>query len=425
MNATPARPSSHVATEPRAFPVSLSSGGPSPGDGPDDGTGVGGGGSGPGPRLGLRFAPFEAEAPSRPLRMVHVGPSLVRAGVEVWLKGLARFLDPKRVVLTHCLATHSKYFDPEFAAELPSPCEVVDRDALRLAVADADVLMFWGPGELGRWLEDQPPRLGLFVAHGEGSYTRGMLEACRPVVDHVVAVSRRVRDRVTADFPTTIIPNGVDLTHLARSLPREEARARFGFGPDDFVIGCFGRFSDEKRVHRLIEAAAELPPEYKILLVGWGPLHAPLLELANARVPGRFAFALGTDCFGDYYEAIDALCMVSTEEGCPLVVLEAMFCGRPVIATEVGAVPELIVDRVNGLTVSGTAASIRDAALLLRQYPQWALGLAAEAQRTADQQGHARRMAREYEDLIERLWREKQGRRNGKGGGHVLSTLGR
>lgn len=422
-NAHLLRLSTDEAAEPRAFHVSLSSGGPSPGDNPDHGTGVGGGGPGGGPRLGARFAPFDFEAParprSRPLRMVHVGPSLVRAGVEVWLKGLARFLDPNRVVLTRCLATHSKYFDPEFAAELPAPCEVADRDAVRQAAADADVLMFWGPGELGGWLADQRPKLGVFVAHGEGDYTRGMLEACRPVVDHVVAVSRRVRERVAADFPTTVISNGVDLAHLARSLPRDEARARFGFGPDDFVVGCFGRFSDEKRVHRLIEAAAELPPEFKILLVGWGPLHGPLLELANARVPGRFAFALGTGPLGDYYEAIDALCMASTEEGCPLVVLEAMFCGRPVIATEVGAVPELIVDRINGLIVSGTAASIRDAALLLRQHPQWALGLAAEAKRTADQQGHARRMAREYEDLIERLWLSKRSRRNGKAKEHV------
>jgi len=369
-------------------------------------------------RAASRFAPLSFEGPERPLRVVHVGPSLMRAGVEVWLKGLARFLNPERLVFTRCLATHPEFFDPEFAAELPMPCEVAGRESVRRAVAESDVLMFWGPGEMGGWLKDHPPRLGLFVAHGEGEYTRRMLEACRPVVDHVVAVSRRVRERVAADFPSTVIPNGVDLAHLCRSLPRDESRARFGFGPDDFVIGYVGRFSDEKRAHRLIEAVAELPPRFKVLLVGWGPLHSRLLELANQRVPGRFAFTLGKDCFGDYYEAIDALGMVSAEEGCPMVALEAMLCGRPVIATEVGAVPELIVDRVNGLVVSGTVASIRDAILLLDHHPEWARGLAAEAKRTIDRQGHARRMARDYENLIHRLWRAKPARRNGKAKAH-------
>jgi|GEM_PF-1136574 len=400
-------------SDPRAFAVSLSSGGGGGRtDDPDDGAGL------TGARLAGRFAPLDSGGAARPLRMIHVGPSLMRAGVEVWLKGLARFLDPNRLVFTRCLATQPEFFDPEFAAELPMPCEVADRESVRRAVADSDVLMFWGPGEMGSWLEDQPPRLGLFVAHGEGDYTRRMLEACRPVVDHVVSVSRRVRERVAGDFPTTIIPNGVDLAHLARSLPRDAARARFGFGPEDYVIGYVGRFSHEKRAHRLIEAAAELPPRFKILLVGWGPLDARLLELANARVPGRFALTLGKECVGDYYEAIDALCMVSTEEGYPLVVLEAMLCGRPVIATEVGAVPELIVDRVNGLVVSGTSESIRDAALLLQQHPEWARGLAAEAKRTADQHGHARRMAQDYENLIHRLWAAKRARRNGKVGAH-------
>ncbi len=361
-----------------------------------------------------RFAAPDAEGEARPLRMIHVGPSLMRAGVEVWLKGLSRFLNPDRLVLTRCLVTHEDLYDAEFAAELPMPCEVAGREAVRQAVNDCDVLMFWGPGELGPWLEDHPPRLGLFVAHGEGDYTRRMLEACRPAIDHVAAVSRRVRERVAADFPSTVIPNGVDLSHLSRSLPRDEARGRFGFGPDDFVLGCVGRFSPEKQVHRLIEAAAELPPQFKVLLVGWGPLRSRLLEQANRLIPGRFAVTLGKECFGDYYEAIDALCMVSIEEGYPLVVPEAMLCGRPVIATEVGAVPDLIVDRINGLVVSGTAESIRDAALLLQRHPEWARGLAAEAKQTVDRQGHARRMAQDYENLILRLWRGKRARRNGK-----------
>jgi glycosyltransferase involved in cell wall biosynthesis len=350
----------------------------------------------------------EVEPATMPaLRMTHVGPSLVRAGVEVWLKGLSRFLDPCRLQFTRCLVTEPEFYDPEFAAELSMPAEIGGREAVRRAAAESDVLMIWGPGELGDWLKDCRPALTVFVAHGEGRFTRSYLDGCGPVVDHVVAVSRRVQERVTDGYPTTVIPNGVDSSHLARSLSRPEARGRFGFAPDDFVVGYVGRFSPEKRAHRVIEAVAKLPSNVKALFVGWGPLHPQLLDLANRLIPGRFAMTVGKGCFGDYYEAMDALCMVSAEEGCPLVVLEAMMCGRPVIATEVGGVPDLLVDRVNGLVVPGDVDSIRSAVLLLQRHPEWAQGVAAEARKVADERGHARRMARGYEDLVHRLWSEK------------------
>jgi glycosyltransferase involved in cell wall biosynthesis len=86
-----------------------------------------------------------------------------------------------------------------------------------------------------------------------------------------------------------------------------------------------------------------------------------------------------------------------------------MMCERPLIVTPVGAVPELIVDRVNGLVVAPTADAVRAAAERLHRHPAWARGMAAEAKAFADRHGHAARMARDYEDLLERLWAEKNG----------------
>jgi hypothetical protein len=99
--------------------------------------------------------------------------------------------------------------------------------------------------------------------------------------------------------------------------------------------------------------------------------------------------------------------------------LEAMMCGRPLIATPVGAVPEVVVDRVNGIIVPGTVESIRSAAELLHDHPDWARGLAAEARRFAVENGHARQMAARYEMLLHRLWRAKQADGTNHGNGHV------
>jgi glycosyltransferase involved in cell wall biosynthesis len=150
-----------------------------------------------------------------------------------------------------------------------------------------------------------------------------------------------------------------------------------------------------------------LPKRFKALLVGWGPLQQRLLEMANRLIPGRFAITKATRCLGDYYQAMDCMCMVSREEGYSLVVLEAMMSERPVIATPVGSVPELIEDRVTGVVITGTPQSVRDAALLLETHPAWARGLAKEAKSLADEIGHARTMARKYEDLLHRIWQEK------------------
>ena len=140
------------------------------------------------------------------------------------------------------------------------------------------------------------------------------------------------------------------------------------------------------------------------------PLLPGLLEQANRLIPGRFAFATAYDHLGDYYGSLDALCVLGTEEGFSLAMLEAMHCRCPLIATPVGAVPELIVDRVNGLVVAPTPDAVREAIGRLAAYPLWAAGLAAEAHAWADRHGHAARMAREHEQLIERLWAERPAR---------------
>jgi glycosyltransferase involved in cell wall biosynthesis len=87
--------------------------------------------------------------------------------------------------------------------------------------------------------------------------------------------------------------------------------------------------------------------------------------------------------------------------------LEALLCGRPVIASAVGAAPELLQDRVQGLLVSGDVDSLCRAAQLLCDHPRWAAALAAEGQAQAARVGYAQRMARQYEALFERLWQER------------------
>jgi glycosyltransferase involved in cell wall biosynthesis len=358
-----------------------------------------------------QFATREATAPlaPKPLRVVHVGPCFSRGGAENHAIDLARFLDPSRVRIEKCIVTDPNMFDPAVAADMPAPVELGDEQTVRRAAREHDVVLFWGM-MLDSWLADCRPPLCVYLAHGDSYWTHDLLVGSRRVVDHVVAVSHGVQRKVCNGFPSSVILNGVDTARLSKTRSRQQVRVSLGFQPDDFVLGYVGRLSPEKRADRVIRATAQLPPNFKALLVGWGPLRQELFELANDLIPGRFAFVTADRHLGDYYQSLDALCLLSEFEGFALVVLEAMMCGRPVIATPVGSVPETIIDRVNGLVVDGEVESVCQAARRLREHPQWADGVAAEGRRYAEQHGHAWRMARQYEQLLERLWTEKHGR---------------
>lgn len=361
-----------------------------------------------GPYGSVVGGPYESQAGAQALRAVHVSYGLMPAGIDFWLSSLVRYSDMRRLRFLRCIVT-GNHVDLNHIYRIGAPIEVGGRESVRRASEDCDVMLISDPGDQPDWVAEARAKLRIFVAHGDGPWTRARLEALAPVVDHVVAVSSRVERSVCQGFPTTVIENGVDPLHLARSAPPEEVRKGLGFRPDDFVLGYVGRFSQEKNPFALLEALAQLPTHFKALLVGFGPLRNSMLERANELVPGRFAMVRGEDYLGDHYGAMDAFCMVSHSEGYSLAIMEAMMCGKPVIVSEVGFVPDAIIDRVNGLIVRGDAPSIRDAALLLDRHRDWAASVGREAQTYANRKGFASTMAKRYADLVDKLWTTRGG----------------
>ena len=344
----------------------------------------------------------------RPLRMVHVGPCFTRGGAEQHIIALAKFLNPRRAYLERCLVVDSGAVDPSVAADMPAPVDVVPLNHLEEAVQEHDVMLHWGLA-LDEHFPRQRPKLSVYLAHGDGWWTSSVLAGSHRVTDHVVAVSQRVSDALDPGYDTTVILNGIDSARLAHTRSRSEKRRELGFDDNDFVLGYIGRLSPEKRPELLIQSLVNLPRNVKALIVGWGPMRASLMEMANDLVPGRVIFATGSDYLGDFYRAMDAFCLLSSQEGFALVGLEAMMCGVPLIATPVGAIPEVIQHRVNGLVVSLDCSDFTQAVGELQSHPEWAKAIGREGQAYADQHGHALRMAQQYEDLLESLWHRSSG----------------
>jgi glycosyltransferase involved in cell wall biosynthesis len=138
----------------------------------------------------------------------------------------------------------------------------------------------------------------------------------------------------------------------------------------------------------LLEAIARLTESGRSVsatFVGDGPRRAALEQLARKLgIADRVTFAggVGQDDIGRYYEDADVFCLPSFSEGLPVVLLEAMAAGLPVVASRIAGIPELIEHGRSGLLVPpGRADLLADALGTLLVDPGRRADLAAEARR--------------------------------------------
>lgn len=175
------------------------------------------------------------------------------------------------------------------------------------------------------------------------------------------------------------IPNGCDAT-IFHPHDRNEARAALGIDADAELVVYVGRLVPEKGLRELLDAMATLAPQrpkLQLALVGEGPMRAELdaKVAADSTLRVHLPGAQGPDEVARWMAASDLVTLPSYSEGHPNVLVEALACGRPVVATPVGGIPE-VVDADCGLLVAARdpialAAGLRDA--LERQWDDGAL----------------------------------------------------
>lgn len=145
-----------------------------------------------------------------------------------------------------------------------------------------------------------------------------------------------------------VIPNAVDTEALERLA---DSPLPDGLPDGSPLIVCAARLEPVKGVEYLIRAAASIPGG-SIVVVGDGSERPGLESLATELgVSARVTFLNSVPHLAPLLRRADVVVLPSLSEGLPLVVLEAMALARPVVATAVGGVPDLIVDRENGMLV--------------------------------------------------------------------------
>ena len=167
-----------------------------------------------------------------------------------------------------------------------------------------------------------------------------------------------------AKKPIYVIPNGVDTDRFRRRPElRQEVRHELGIAPDAFLISYHGRIEARKRIDALIRGAADAASTTPIhvLIIGGGPQLEELRQLArDLRAPVSFA-GFRTDV-PRLLSAADASAHLSTAEGMPNSVLEAMASGLPVIASDATSHAEQIEHGTHGYLVpAGEVDAVADA----------------------------------------------------------------
>ena len=219
----------------------------------------------------------------------------------------------------------------------------------------------------------------------------------RPVVHaaaRLLVVSEDLGRVATRDYGADpervrVVPNGCDAS-VFHPADRARARESLGLAADSELVVYVGRLVREKGLGELVgafRALQQLRPRLQLALVGEGPMHAELREMcadftARIHMPGAQSPAE----VAAWMAASDLVTLPSYSEGHPNVLVEALACGRPVLATPVGGIPE-VVDAGTGVLVPA-----RDGEALAR-------GLVEVLQREWDEAALARRFSRDWQQV--------------------------
>ena len=357
------------------------------------------------------------------MRIVHVRSGHAIYGAETVLLGLARSSAARHDVLVAALADARRDGEPALVAA----ARARGVEALALPVSGrVDPVAVWRIRRLARGADvvhshDYKSTILATAAlvgtgarhvatlHGDTGESRAVrlyeraLYAVLPVLHGVAVVSQALEERVrerAARARVVWIANGLDEAALAARVRRgrDEVRAELGVGPGHKLVLAVGRLSPEKNHVALIEAVAGRA-DVVCAIAGDGPLQAALRARGGARLLGARADV------ADLYRAADVVAQPSLTEGLPMVVLEALASGTPVVASAVGEIPRVLDvdgDIPCGLVVPpGDAAALGRALDEVLAWPADKLAAVRErAVRRVSEHYGVEAMARRYEEEL-------------------------
>lgn len=381
----------------------------------------------------LRSIDFSAES-ERALRVMFVITSMPVGGAETLLVNLVRRMDRARFEPELCCLKHFGPLGEELAREVPAFAGLISNKydvavlgrltkLLRARQIDAVVTvgtggdkMFWG--RLAAWRAGVPVILSALHSTGLPDHVEWLNRRLAPITDGFIAVAAAHGEYLASaeGCPAKkvfVVPNGVDTERFAPMAADPALGDALNLPPGAPLAAIVAALRPEKDHELFLRAArrvADRIADARFLVVGDGPRRAELEAFAKELGLWDRVHFLGTR--GDIPQLLnlaDVLVLSSRMEANPVSILEALACGKPVVAPRVGSIRETIEDGANGfLYPAGDESQLAAGIARLLADPELArrMGQVGRTRVVAD--WSLERMVEGYQSLIERIYRAKR-----------------
>lgn len=368
-----------------------------------------------------------------PLRVMFVITSMPVGGAETLLVNLVRRMDRSRFEPELCCLKEFGPLGEALAQEVPA-CEkliryktdwrVIGRLARRMRERKIDAVvtvgtggdkMFWG--RLAAWRAGVPVILSSLHSTGLPDHVEFPNRLLAPITDGFIGCAKPhgeylVRSEGCPRRKVFVIPNGVDCERFRPLAPPPGLRERIGLPADAPTAAIVAALRPEKNHELFLDTAAKIlasVPKARFLIIGDGPRRPFLEQRAEQLGIADAIHFLGTRSdVPELLSLVNVLMLTSHMEANPVSILEGLACGKPVVSTRVGSIPETVEHGLNGfLTDPGSADQLADWAGQLLTHPDLARSMGRSGRERIVHNWSLEKMVCGYQNLIQSIYLNK------------------
>lgn len=235
--------------------------------------------------------------------------------------------------------------------------------------------------------------------------------------DKIVAISNDAKaGLLKLHFPKNkikVIYSTIDEKSLSKTnIDRQKILEKFGLKSNEFIVGTLSALKPRKDILTLLDAAKIVVmkfPNIKFLIIGKGPQKEKLQKRVKVlKLENHVIFRDFIEEVSEAYAIFDLLVLSSLTEGLPATLLEAMYLEIPIVATNVGGVPEIIENGISGILVPPQNPKIlAEAIIKIYKNPNLAKSMAQKAKEKFEKCFTLDKMGKEYENIYKELISKK------------------
>ena len=279
------------------------------------------------------------------INITHISQNFLHnGGAEIFLRDFSTELIKHECFIRQSICVDVNRYNKEFCNTFPHPVIVGGRSEIQKAILNNDVIICWGHIKLNT-MNLSKPRLCIFNACAE---VPEQIRECDQLITNIIACSNKTANAVALNYHHKVIYPGINTSKFSITEDRKSLRAKLGVEENCFLVGMIARTEFQKRQHWLIDCVNKLQCDnIKAIFVGDGPA----LQQYKQKGGKNCIFVGHQSDVSNWWNIIDAYCLLSEKEGCSAALFESMYFKVPIISTPVGSAQDFLND-TNSIVVN-------------------------------------------------------------------------